>query len=67
MGDIDRVRVLGKLIMSFLKMTIITVRIAIGTFFKIIQFFMPVVGDSGVGKTALTNLICHGAGLSNPG
>ena len=65
MGDIDRVRVLGKLIMSFLKMTIITV--SIGTFFKIIKFFMPVVGDSGVGKTALTNLICHGAGLSNPG
>jgi hypothetical protein len=25
------------------------------------------VGDSGVGKTALTNLICHGAGLLNPG
>jgi len=26
-----------------------------------------VVGDSGVGKTALTNLICKGAALSNPG
>ncbi|XP_023328945.1 rab-like protein 3 [Eurytemora carolleeae] len=26
-----------------------------------------VVGDSGVGKTALTNLICHGAALNNPG
>ena len=26
-----------------------------------------VFGDSGVGKTALTNLICKGAALSNPG
>jgi len=26
-----------------------------------------VVGDSGVGKTALTNLVCNGAALSNPG
>lgn len=31
------------------------------------RFRVLVVGDSGVGKTALTNLICHGAGLSNPG
>jgi len=25
-----------------------------------------VVGDSGVGKTALTNLVCHGTALNNP-
>ena len=31
------------------------------------EFNNLVVGDSGVGKTALTNLICHGAALNNPG